>query len=127
MDSASWQLLKHLWEHNSGLVVAATHTANMNTKKGVDLNLFRDLDRIYLLDLQPLGLSATKLIANAIFQSNGVYNVDDSVYEKLYTMSGGNALFLYELAKAMLEWYHNSVEDLQGQIDAGKARVTFVR
>lgn len=111
MDSASWQLLKHLWEHNTGLVIAATHTANVATKKGVDLNLFRDLDRIYLVNLKPLGLGATKLIASAIFESNGVDKVEDAVYDKLYTMSGGNALFLYELAKAMLEWYHNSIED----------------
>jgi hypothetical protein len=100
MDSASWQLLKHLWEHNTGLVIAATHTANVATKKGVDLNLFRDLDRIYLVNLKPLGLGATKLIASAIFESNGVDKVEDAVYDKLYTMSGGNALFLYELAKA---------------------------
>lgn len=112
MDSASWQLLKHLWEHNTGIAIAATHTANVTTKKGVDLNLFRELDRIFILDLKPLGLSATKLIAYAIFESNGVYSVADAVYEKLYTMSGGNALFLYELAKAMLEWYHNSIDEV---------------
>jgi predicted ATPase len=114
MDSASWQLLKHLWEHNNGLVVAATHTANVHTKKGVDLNLFRELDRLRLIDLRPLGLAATKQIAKAIFDSNGVHKVEDAVYEKLYTMSGGNALFLYELAKAMLEWYHNREDDLDG-------------
>jgi len=111
MDSASWQLLKHLWEHNTGVVICASHASNVTTKKGVDLNLFRDLDRIYLLDLKPLGLAATKIIATRIFESNDVFDVEDAVYEKLYTMSGGNALFLYELAKAMLEWYHNSLDD----------------
>lgn len=111
MDSASWQLLKHIWEHNTGIAILASHAANVTTKKGVDLNLFRDLDRIYLLDLKPLGLSATKAIASAIFETNNIHDVGDAVFEKLYTLSGGNALFLYELAKAMLEWYHNMIEE----------------
>ena len=111
MDSASWQLFKHLWDNNTGIAIIASHTANVTTKKGVDLNLFHDFERIYIVNLKPLGLAATKLIANAIFESNHIKGVGNEVYEKLYTMSGGNALFLYELAKAMLEWYHNTLEE----------------
>lgn len=118
MDSASWQLLKHIWEHNTGIVIIASHASNVTTKKGVDLNLFRDLDRINLVDLKPLGLSATKVIASAIFESNNVLDVGDAVYENLHKLSGGNALFLYELAKAMLEWYHNMVEEAAQAADA---------
>lgn len=119
MDGASWQLLKHLWEHNTGLVIAAAHTSNVTAKKGVDLGMFSQLERIHMVTLQPLGLSSTKLIASAIFASNSVESVEAVVYEKLHQMSGGNALFLYELAKAMLEWYHRSLAEEEGDDPEG--------
>lgn len=63
--------------------------------------LFNDSSRFINVELSLLDYNTTMKICNDIFSSFGVRIQEQSVFDNIYEMSGGNGLYIHELSKAI--------------------------
>ena len=122
MDSASWDLLLFLWQNNTGAVILASYLRDISSEAngkclksvfGRFIGSPKDKDRLRMVMLQPLMLGPTKQLAEYLFHEGRVHGVEEQIYLKLQEMSGGNPLFIYELANAMLDMFVDSPQGRQ--------------
>ncbi|RYG70277.1 hypothetical protein EON64_00585 [archaeon] len=113
LDPASWQLLQQLWEKGSGFALMLAFSGKVDnheshpltkslTKKNHE-EMFGSCDRLCRKELPHLTFEAIKELVQHIFHEAGFVIDDETLYDKIQDISGGNPLYIYELSKAMID------------------------
>lgn len=115
MDSASLQLLKALWSGNNGILMVGGYRDDLAKKVSKSENImdvlaeFSGSERYSVVPLKDIDYRAVCGLATDIFVAKEVPNVEESIYGRIFLMSGGNPLYAYELTTALTDKYHNEL------------------
>lgn len=111
LDPASWTLLQQLWQQGQGFVVLLSFAGKVGQDECGPLTQslaktsdgFVECDRVHRIVLAPLESNAVMELVEGIFGAEGYTIEDNSVYERMLSISGGNPLYIYELCRAIVD------------------------
>lgn len=117
IDRYSWLLLRKIYSDNKGTVVLMTYRKgivlpNKNSKNASAGNsfvdpheMFKDPERVLSVDLYPLKQEHVDTLVIEILSRRGFdrKNFEQMFLDRMYQLSGGNPLYVYELSKVVVE------------------------